>query len=145
MKATIPSFDSFPEERRTDKNEPTKDRKDRDDKHGDKADEFLNSLKHQIDTQEEEKQKKRKRNYQTNTEKTQAVKERKKKGTTTITVVPAEHHELNKKPGINKLTFTVDLKDDTFNLLHARPDKAKVPRYRRLGGTAFSSVSLTRN
>ncbi|PLW45322.1 hypothetical protein PCASD_03128 [Puccinia coronata f. sp. avenae] len=134
MKATIPSFDSFPEERRTDKNEPTKDRKDRDDKHGDKADEFLNSLKHQIDTQEEEKQKKRKRNYQTNTEKTQAVKERKKKGTTTIPVVPAEHHELNKKPGINKLTFTVDLKDDTFNLLHARPDKAKVPRYRRLGG-----------
>lgn len=33
-----------------------------------------------------------------------------------------------------KKLFCVDLREDTFNLHHGRPDKAKVPNYRRLGG-----------
>ncbi|KAI8459216.1 NRDE-2, necessary for RNA interference-domain-containing protein [Phakopsora pachyrhizi] len=34
----------------------------------------------------------------------------------------------------SKATFTIALKEDTFNLYHLRPDKSKVPRYRRSGG-----------
>ncbi|KAI7957432.1 hypothetical protein MJO28_004527 [Puccinia striiformis f. sp. tritici] len=123
----------------------------------DQADQFLNSLSYQINSgdhhqpeiqheisnnhsrsKKERKSNSTDRHHESHTSRHKTGK--KKRQSITSSTAQPDPPSVNTPPKLEsnhfrntlgKLIFTVDLREDTFNLHHGRPDRGKVPRYRR--------------
>ncbi|OAV91551.1 hypothetical protein PTTG_01027 [Puccinia triticina 1-1 BBBD Race 1] len=108
----------------------------------DQADQFLNSLSQQIENHHPQAaserrhrhRKERPTQHQTRQDPSPATghrKAKKNKNPQPIPVTQPKHGSTQFRDQLGKLIFTIDLREDTFNLHHGRPDRGKVPRYRR--------------
>ncbi|KAA1090596.1 hypothetical protein PGT21_006393 [Puccinia graminis f. sp. tritici] len=178
----IPSFDSFPEpeavtknrrKRRTNEDNEdssrssstrrrTKQRITTDHSTLDQADQFLNSLSHQIDSAHQQhsqespdhqaqiqgsnrRRKERRSDHQSRQDSPVRKDKKAKKKLQAITppalrALPGPSATSATQPKLDsnqfrdqlgKIIFIIDLREDNFSLHHGRPDRGKVPRYRR--------------